>query len=235
MHSSAGTTWLDVGDAGVAAIDLLLCVLALALSLLARPWRAVRAALWPPALALLVLLPWVWALPRLHAMPLSFQLSGACLAALVLGWPLAVPALAGVAVIADLIAPTDAGKFLHQLAWQGLVPASLSLGVGIGVRRWLGANPFLFILGRGFFGTAFAVFASNLLAGDLAQAGGRAVPHDLGLSAPTAWLLMSWSDAFLTGGATAVFVAYRPLWLSTWSDRLYLQPLQPPETGSDTR
>lgn len=225
MHPPTGTAWLDVGNAAIAGIDLLLCVLALGLSLLARPWRAARAALWTPALALLVLLPWAWALPRLHAMPLSFQLSGACLAALVLGWPLAVPMLSVVAVIAELIAPTSAGDLLHQLAWQGLVPASLSLAVGTGVRRWIGANPFLFILGRAFLGTAAAVFVANLLAGALAQAGGRTVPHDLGLSAPVAWLLMAWGDAFLTGGATAIFVAYRPQWLSTWSDHLYLRPL----------
>jgi len=36
------------------------------------------------------------------------------------------------------------------------------------------------------------------------------------------WLI-AWGDAFLTGMATAILVAYKPDWLATWSDRLYLK------------
>ena len=35
--------------------------------------------------------------------------------------------------------------------------------------------------------------------------------------------LMAWGDAFLTGMLTAIFVAFKPEWLLTWSDRRYLQ------------
>jgi uncharacterized membrane protein len=35
--------------------------------------------------------------------------------------------------------------------------------------------------------------------------------------------LMAWGDAFLTGMLTAIFVAFRPEWLLTWSDRRYLE------------
>jgi hypothetical protein len=44
-------------------------------------------------LATLVVLPWMWALPTLHAMPLQLQWSGACMVVLMLGWPLAIPVL----------------------------------------------------------------------------------------------------------------------------------------------
>jgi uncharacterized membrane protein len=37
------------------------------------------------------------------------------------------------------------------------------------------------------------------------------------------WLI-AWGDAVATGMLTAVFVAYRPEWLLTWSDRRYLPP-----------
>ncbi|MEN9472183.1 MAG: hypothetical protein RLZZ495_272, partial [Pseudomonadota bacterium] len=35
--------------------------------------------------------------------------------------------------------------------------------------------------------------------------------------------LMAWGDGFMTGMLTAIFVAYRPEWLATWSDRIYLK------------
>ena len=34
--------------------------------------------------------------------------------------------------------------------------------------------------------------------------------------------LAAWGDAFLTGMLVAIFVAFRPQWLATYSDRLYL-------------
>ena len=34
--------------------------------------------------------------------------------------------------------------------------------------------------------------------------------------------LSAWGDAFLTGMVVAIFVAFRPEWLATYSDRLYL-------------
>jgi uncharacterized membrane protein len=35
--------------------------------------------------------------------------------------------------------------------------------------------------------------------------------------------LMAWGDGFMTGMMAAIFVAFRPQWLATWSDRLYLK------------
>ena len=51
-----------------------LLVLALAAALSVRPWRMLAAGrLLGPALATLVLLPWMWALPALTPMPLSLR------------------------------------------------------------------------------------------------------------------------------------------------------------------
>jgi len=63
-------------------------------SLWLKPWRMlVGTELLTPLLATLVLLPWLWALPNLHHMPLQLHWSGAPLVTLMLGWPLAVLAL----------------------------------------------------------------------------------------------------------------------------------------------
>ena len=99
-------------------LEAALVLVALAAALAARPWRMLASgkplahedhgapsALWTPLLATLVLLPWMWALPTLHAMPLQLQWSGACMVVLMLGWPLAIPVLIAVGAIACLLSP----------------------------------------------------------------------------------------------------------------------------------
>ncbi|KAI5933763.1 ATP-dependent RNA helicase DDX42 [Manis javanica] len=59
-----------------------------------RPADRMASPLVTPLLGVLVLLPWIWALPTLHRMPLQLQWSSAPLVVLMLGWPLADAAAA---------------------------------------------------------------------------------------------------------------------------------------------
>ncbi|WP_440111275.1 hypothetical protein [Acidovorax sp. BL-A-41-H1] len=213
-------------------LEALLAVVALVAALAARPWRMLAArpplvhqthgapsALWTPLLATLVFLPWMWALPTLHAMPLQLQWSGACLVVLMLGWPLAVPVFIGVGVAAGLISPALAWPdALSAVVWLGVVPATLALGLGALVRRYTGTRPFVYVLGRAFLGTVVCVFA----AGVLSQWSGHLLPGVGGELSLVARWLMAWGDGFVTGMLAAIFVAFKPEWLATWSDRLYL-------------
>lgn len=201
-------------------LELPLLLLAVLVALALRPWRLLASgALVSPLLGCLALLPWLWALPRLHTMPLQLQLSGACAVTLMLGWPLAVPVLTAVALIGGLLAPADWEVLLSQALWQGVVPATLAMMAGALLRRWTGTHPFVYILGRGFAGTALCTFA----AGSLAQLAGHELVHvGGGLSLVARWL-MAWGDGFMTGMMAAIFVAFRPQWLATWSDTLYLK------------
>ncbi|WP_462387209.1 hypothetical protein [Acidovorax sp. Q11] len=209
-------------------LEGILLLVALAAALAARPWRmlanrkplahkshAEPSALWTPLLATLVFLPWLWALPTLHAMPLQLQWSGACLVVLMLGWPLAIPVLIAVGTAASVISPA--------LAWADALGATLALGLGALLRRYTGTRPFVYVLGRAFLGTVVCVFA----AGVLSQWSGHLLPG-VGdeLSLVARWL-MAWGDGFVTGMLAAIFVAFKPEWLATWSDRLYLHGRQP--------
>lgn len=217
-------------------LESALALTALILALLLRPWRQLlsrrplvtqssgdASGLWTPLLATLVVLPWMWALPTLHQMPLQLQWSGACLVLLMLGWPLAVLTLLAVGVITWLLSPSlSVPATLALTVWHGLVPATLAMGWGALLRRFLGTKVFVYLFGRGFFGTVVCLF----IAGLLAQAAGEQLPgvqQELGKIAR--WL-MAWGDAVVTGMLTAVFVAYRPQWLATWSDDLYLHQQQ---------
>ena len=157
-------------------------------------------------------------------MPLQLQLSGAVLVLLCLGWPLMVWALLAVSLIGDALAPQPLDGQVHDLFWLGMLPATLALGLGAALRRWLPHHPFIYILGRGFLGTALCLFAARALQ---TLTGTAQAEVSTGLTLVAQWL-MAWGDAFLTGLMTAILVAFRPQWLATWSDRLYLQPPLPP-------
>lgn len=213
-------------------LEACLIAVALAMSLWLRPWRMLSrqalekdgpsepSPLVTPLLATLVVLPWLWALPTLHRMPLQLQWSGACLVVLMLGWPLAIPALVAVGGIAAVLSPwLDWADAVGTIAWQGVVPATLALALGALIRRMIGTQPFVYVLGRAFLGTAVCLFLANVLG----QWSGHSLPGVEGdLSLVARWL-MAWGDAFVTGMLTAIFVAFKPEWLATWSDRLYLR------------
>ena len=201
-------------------INLALLTVAMFAALLLRPWRMLAGSVrTTPLLATLTLVPWLWALPSLHNMPLQLQGSGACLVVLMLGWPLAVPVLCVVGLIAWLISPMDWETALDLTVWLGLVPATLALTMGAAVRRWIGLHLFVYVLGRAFIGTAVCVFVAGLLA----QFTGHSMPGiDDDLSLVARWLV-AWGDAFMTGLLVSIMVAFKPEWLATWSDRLYLK------------
>jgi len=202
----------------VAQLAFVLLALALALSL--RPWRLLAGGrLLTPLLASLVVLPWLWALPSLHAMPLQLQWSGACLVLLMLGWPLAIPVLCLVAVIATMIAGAGWTEAVAMAAWVGVLPATIGLAIGAAVRRVLGTHPFVYVLGRAFAGSVLSLFAASVLR----QWSGETLPGvGPNLSLVAHWLT-AWGDAFVTGMLASIFVAFRPQWLATWSDALSLR------------
>ena len=196
---------------------ILVCLTA---SLWLKPWRMlVGTELLTPLLATLVLLPWLWALPSLHHMPLQLHWSGAPLVTLMLGWPLAVLALIGVGIVTVFISATSVDTAAALIVWQGLLPATFVLLLGAALRRWVSHHPFVYVLGRGFLGSVLCIFAASLLA----QWTGHELPNvSSGLSVIAFWL-MAWGDAFITGMVCAVFVAFKPQWLATWSDQMYLK------------
>ncbi len=118
-----------------------------------------------------------------------------------------------------LLGHSEPAAALSQWVWLGLVPATLALGIGALLRRWLPPNPFVYTLGRGFIGTAASVFLSGVLLELSHQLTGGAAQEQ----ALVARWLMAWGDAFLTGMFSAIFVAFAPQWLATWSDERYLK------------
>lgn len=201
-------------------LEFLMVGTAVLLALWFRPWRVIlkSSRLQHPWLAAMVLLPWVWSLQAAMPGGMLLQMSGACLLVLMFGWPLAVVSLPAIAGLGAWIGGGDPAQSFALLAWNGIVPATLALGLGWVTRRWLPEHLFVYIMARGFFGTAIALSLAGI-AGLLWQ--GRTGTLPLGDLMIGHWLI-AWGEAVATGMITSVFVAFRPQWLLTYSDRLYL-------------
>jgi uncharacterized membrane protein len=200
-------------------LDGALVLSAFGVALALRPWRALPISGLPwPWLACWAALPLLWSADRLGTSALAQPLAGSCLLMLMAGWPLAMLALPPAALAVALMAPMPWDEALHRLAWLGVVPATLAMALGAAIRRWLPNHLFVYILGRGFFATAAAGMAAGALSVALRGASVGTDPADLML----ARVLVAWGDAFITGMLAAIFVAFRPHWLATYTDRLYL-------------
>jgi uncharacterized membrane protein len=201
------------------SFDLALALAATVLALALRPWRAVTDLPWP-ALALWAALPLLWSVDRLSAMPVMQPLAGSCLLLMMLGWPLAVLMLLPVAGLMAVMTDLGAVELLQRLVWLGLVPITLSMAIGAALRRWLPHHLFVYILGRGFFATGLALGLAGALSVAL-----NGVPYGLNADdVVLARVLAASGDAFITGMFVAIFVAFRPQWLATYADRIYLPP-----------
>ena len=210
-------------------LELVITVAALGLALALRPWRAVAEGGPPwPWLAWWAGMPLMWSVDQLARMPIVQPLSGACLLVLLAGWPLAMVALLPVATVSwwmGHLAWTDA---LTRLVWLGIVPGTLVMLLGAAIRRWMPHQLFVYILGRGFFATVLSFWLAGLA---------RVLVHDTPAGTSLADLLIgrwlaAWGDAFLTGMLVAIFVAFRPQYLATYTDRLYLPPDGPGQDGA---
>lgn len=206
-----------------------LVLLAVGASLALRPWRLLQGGeLATPVLATLVLLPWLWAWPALAGMPLALQWSAAPLVVLLLGWPLAVPVLVLAGFSTMLTAGASFTEALMLAFWAGVLPATVVLLLGQGVRKAFGHHPVAYLMGRSFAVPMLALLACSLCAaacgqGYLAQGGSTQL---------VAAVLLAMGEAAWTCAIASVLVAYRPQWLATWSDRLYLG--RPVPVGAET-
>ncbi len=184
-----------------------------------RPWRQLRDAALPwPWLAWWALLPLMWGVDRLTGAQAVQSPSGASLLLLMAGWPLAMLGMVPVALLLGWLGPLTPELVMQRLLWLGLVPGTLALVLGAAVRRFLPKHLMIYILGRGFFVTWLATFGASALNGLLHPPGGGLAMDDLLIAR---WLAAS-GEAVLTGMAVSIFVAFRPQWLATYTDRLYL-------------
>lgn len=187
------------------------------------PWRrladATQLNVW---LGMVVILTLVWSLKAGVKPGLDLHMLGATLFTLSFGPHLALVGLCLVTAGITLNGAADPFPF----AANALVMAGLGVGLSqLCYRVFSSIFPkhfFVYIFVNGFFGAALTIigvgFGATLL---LAVAGAYQFEYLLGEYLPY-FLLLAFSEAWLSGMVITLFVVYRPDWVVTFEDSRYL-------------
>ncbi len=173
-------------------------------------------------LGMVVLLVLVWSMKAGVKPGLSLHLLGAGVATLCFGGHLAFVGLSLVQV--GLVLNGSADVFAY--AFNALLLAGVGVGLSLQttwlIRRCLPSHFFVFIFVNGFFGAALVVFGVGLCSSLLlALAGAYEVDYLFGEYLPY-FVLLGFSEAWLSGMLITLFVVYRPKWVLAFDDAHYL-------------
>jgi len=195
-------------------------------------FRAVRRAPWwhlrnPQDLNVLLLamlgVVFIWTMQAGLGNALTLHLLGATLLTLMFG-----PAFAILALTVVMLGLTFYhGTSLLVLPWQvlllGVLPSAVSYAIFRLSDRYLPNNFFIYVFVCAFFGAAASIAAVMAATTALHALSGAYPPDYLVHNYFQYTLLLIFPEAFLTGMLMAIFVAFRPQWVSTFNDRRYLQ------------
>lgn len=155
---------------------------------------------------------------------LSFHLYGLAALTLMFGFWRAIAA--GVLVLLGNVLFGRGGLMMlgADALLHVMLPVTVSWYVHRLLERYLPQHFFMYVLGNGFFGAALSVAAIGLATtAAMSLSGAYTLDYLLTHYTPYATLLMSWSEAFSTGMVVTVMAVYRPQWLETYDDALYIQ------------
>ena len=192
-------------------------------SLLKAPWGRLRDSeqlnVW---LGMIVLLTLIWSLKAGVKPGLSMHLLGATVFTLSFGPHLA---FVGLSLVLLGITLNGAGGFLAY-AINALLMAGVSVWLSQAmyrlVVRFLPRHFFVYIFVNGFFAAALTVIGVGMVATLLLVVAG-AYPLDYLVAEYLPYfLLLGFSEAWLSGMVMTLFVVYRPAWVGTFDDASYL-------------
>ncbi len=167
----------------------------------------------------IIVLPLLWRMDVRIGNEMDLHLLGMPLFVLMFGRPLATVGLS-LAVVAYTALQgglwSNLGLNLLMLA---VFPAWCGDAVMRATRRFLPHHIFIYLLGNGFFGTMAMLAVTGMVS----------VAAHVMWVAPVAadtiayMLLLAWGESFLTGFLLTIFTVYRPEWVLTFDDDVYLR------------
>lgn len=204
-------------------ILLAIAVLSLYATVRRAPWGRLREA---TQLNLLlgfsVGLMLLWSMKAGVKPGLSLHMLGAMAATLALG-----PWLALLALGLALSGITFNGT-LEWLDWpvnfvlMVLIPVAFAYAFQRAVERWLPAHFFIFVFVIGFAGAALTVMVQGLVASAVLVSAGAYTASFLLSEYLPFFLLLGFSEAWISGAVITLLVVYRPEWVAAFDDRRYL-------------
>jgi uncharacterized membrane protein len=201
-----------------------------AIGAFATLYRNARAADWPRLTApgafsawccAIILLPMVWR----FGVPLSggpvLHMVGLPIFVLMFGRRLA---MTGAALSVMIYTLAFDGVWVNvglNLLLLAILPAYCGEALMRATERFLPRHMFVYLLGNGFFGAMAMLSLLNVLSLGVYYATMTTAPIAADILAYM--LLLSWGESFLTGLLLTIFTVYRPEWVLTFDDNVYLR------------
>jgi uncharacterized membrane protein len=210
---------------GVRVVTAILSGAVLALAAISAPWRVwledrERQWVWLLSLGLLVGL---WSMKAGITPGLSLRFLMVSALTLMHGWALAV--IGGAMALAVLAAVGVASwpAFGADVLCVVVVPAVFTAWLHERVHERLPHNYFIYFFVTVFLGSALAYNLAGLARVGLLAASGSLDAAHVGPEYFAVLPLMSFGEAFVNGMVMAMTVVYRPQWVMSFDDRLYLR------------
>jgi uncharacterized membrane protein len=196
---------------------------AVGVSLRRAPWKQLRETDRFNVLAgAVVVLMLLWSMKAGVKPGLNLHLMGATVMVLAFGPHLALVGLTAVLAGVTLNGAAAWSSFALNALVMVLVPVAVAWGWLRLAERFLPRHLFVYIFVNGFFGAALAVMAIGAAAVLLLLAAGvYGAEYLLGEYLPY-YLLLAFSEAWISGMAITLMVVYRPAWVATFDDARYL-------------
>lgn len=197
---------------------------ALALAIRGAPWKAwltdsERQWVWFGSMALLLV---VWAMKAGITPGLTLRFLLVTALTLLHGWHLAVVAAALVLGVFSLLGLAEWHAFGANLLCLAVVPALFTAWFHEQVHVRLPPNYFVYFFVTTFLGSALAFNLAGLVRiGLLAMSGTLDLAH-VGAEYFAILPLMSFGEAVVNGTLIGMAVVYRPRWVMSFDDRVYL-------------
>lgn len=199
---------------------------ALAFALRGAPWKAWLAGserqwVWFGSMALLLV---VWAMNAGITPGLTVRFLLMTALTLMHGWHLAVVAGALVLLVFSVLGLAEWQAFGANLLCLAVVPALFTAWFHELVHARLPHNYFIYFFVTTFLGSALAFCLASLVRVGLMAASGTLAETHVGPEFFAILPLMSFGEAVVNGTLVAMAVIYRPHWVMSFDDRLYLAP-----------
>ena len=170
-----------------------------------------------------VIMTLLWSL-RAGVLPgLNLHLLGAMAACLMFGPCLALFAMAAALTGIALNGAVEWAAWPLNLVVMGLLPVLFAQGLRALVERWLPTHFFVYVFVLAFAGSALVVMLTGLSASMLLWAAGAYDWAQLASEYLPYFLLLGFSEAWISGAVLTMMLVYRPEWVQTFDDRRYLR------------
>jgi uncharacterized membrane protein len=211
-------------DTGTRVVTSVLAAGVLALGAITAPWRVwltdrERQWVWLCSLGLLV---GIWSMRAGITPGLSVRFLLITALTLMHGWQLAIVGSTLVLAVLSITGQAAWGSFGANLLCMGVVPALVTASLHEFIHARLPHNYFVYFFVTVFVGAALAFNLAGLTRLAILAASGTLQEAHVGPEYFAILPLMSFGEAFVNGMVMAMAVVYRPRWVMSFDDRLYL-------------